>query len=73
MRDRNKKGNPLKKISAPSMPKGMTNGISESIKKIDLSKIDIDALTSAAQRVGKIGQQVGEVAEAAEETRKKHK
>jgi hypothetical protein len=47
------------------MPKG--------IKKIDLSKVDIDALTSAAKRVGKIGQQVGEVAEAAEKTRKKHK
>ena len=59
MRSQNHKSrNPLKKMSAPS---------------IDLSKIDLDSLTSAAQRVGKIGQQVGDVAEAAEKARKKHK
>jgi hypothetical protein len=64
MRGRNKTRNPLKKMSAPSVPKG----VSDSIKKIDL-----DSLTSAAQRVGKIGQQVGDVADAAEKARKKHK
>jgi hypothetical protein len=70
MRSRNNKTrNPLKKMSAPSMPKGMT----KSIKKMDLSKVDVDSLTSAAQRIGKIGQQVGDVAEAAEKTRKKNK
>jgi hypothetical protein len=70
MRSQNHKSrNPLKKMSAPSMPKG----VSESIKKIDLSKVDFDSLTSAAQRVGKIGQQVGDVADAAEKARKKHK
>jgi hypothetical protein len=53
-----KSRNPFKKMSAPS---------------IDLSKIDLDSITSAAQRVGKIGQQVGDVAEAAEKARKKHK
>ena len=59
MRSQNHKSrNPLKKMSAPS---------------IDLSKIDLDSLTSAAQRVGKIGQQVGDVAEAADKARKKHK
>ena len=61
MRSQNHKSrNPLKKMSAPS--------ITDSIGKIDL-----DSLTSAAQRVGKIGQQVGDVAEAAEKARKKHK
>jgi hypothetical protein len=68
MRGRNKTRNPLKKMNAPSVPKG----VSDSIKKIDLSKIDFDSLTSAAQRVGKIGQQVGDVADAAEKARKKH-
>ena len=59
LRSQNHKSrNPLKKMSAPS---------------IDLSKIDLDSLTSAAQRVGKIGQQVGDVAEATEKARKKHK
>jgi hypothetical protein len=33
MRDRNKTRNPLKKMSAPSMPKGMTKGVSKSIKR----------------------------------------
>ena len=61
MRSQNHKSrNPLKKMSAPS--------ITDSIGKIDL-----DSLTSAAQRVGKVGQQIGDVAEAAEKARKKHK
>lgn len=45
----------------------------KSMKKIDLSKIDLDAITSAANRVRSIGEQVGDVADAAEKTRKKHK
>jgi hypothetical protein len=40
--------------------------------KIDLSKIDLDQITSAARRVGAIGQQVGDVADAADKARKKH-
>jgi hypothetical protein len=69
MRGRNKTRNPLKKMSAPSVPKGM----SKSLDKVDLSKVDIDSLTSAGRRVGKIGQQVGAVAEAADWARKKSK
>jgi hypothetical protein len=69
MRGRNKTRNPLKKMGAPSMPKGM----SKSLNKVDLSKVDIDSLTSAGRRVGKIGQQVGAVAEAADWARKKSK
>jgi hypothetical protein len=69
MRDRNKTRNPLKKMSAPSMPKGM----SKSLNKVDLSKVDFDSLTSAGRRVGKIGQQVGVVADAADWARRKSK
>lgn len=69
MRDRNETRNPLKKMRAPSMPKGMA----KSLTKLDLSKVDIDSLTSAGRRVGKIGQQVGVVAEAADWARKKSK
>jgi hypothetical protein len=38
---------------------------------MDLSKVDIDSLTSAAKRVGSIGQLFGDVAELAENARKK--
>jgi hypothetical protein len=51
----------------------MPDGMSRSLKKLDLSKLDIDSLTSAGRRVGKIGQQVGAVAEAADWARKKSK
>jgi hypothetical protein len=64
MRERNHKSrNPLKRIGGPSAAKAMSG----------VSKIDVDSLTTAAKRVGKIGQQVGDVAEAAEKTRKKNK
>ena len=69
MRDRSKTRNPLKKMSARSMPKGM----SKSLNKLDPSKVDVDSLTSAGRRVGKIGQQVGAVAEATDWARKKSK
>ena len=59
------------------MPKGMSKsinkGMSKSLNKVDLSKVDMDALTSAGRRVGKIGQQVGAVAEATDWARKKSK
>jgi signal recognition particle GTPase len=60
MKNRNSSRNPLKKIGTPSIPK--------SVKKFDL-----DTVSSTAKRVGKIGQQVGDVAEAAEKARKKSK
>jgi hypothetical protein len=42
------------------------------LKKVDLSKIDLDAITSAARRARAIGEQVGDIADAADKTRKKH-
>jgi hypothetical protein len=56
---------PMKRLRAPSMPKAL--------KSVDLSKIDLDSLTSAAHKVRAIGEQVGDVADAAEKTHKKHK
>jgi hypothetical protein len=50
-----------------------SNGLSQAVKKIDLSKIDLDAITSAAHQVRSIGEQVGDLADAADKTRKKHK
>jgi hypothetical protein len=35
--------------------------------------VDLDAIMDAAHRVRSIGEQVGDVADAAEKTRKKHK
>lgn len=63
MKNQGSSKSPLKKLGGSSMPK--------SLKKVDLSKLDIETITSAAQRVGKIGKQVGDVAEAAEKARKK--
>lgn len=65
LKSRNQQRKPLSKLHVPSLPK--------SVKKIDLSKIDLDAITSAANRVRSIGEQVGDVADATEKTRKKHK
>jgi hypothetical protein len=58
---RNNSRNPLRKMKAPSLP------------KVNLSKVDLDKLTDAAYRVRAFGEQVGDVADAAQETRKKHK
>ena len=64
LRSRNDHKSPLKRLRAPSMPK--------TLKSVDLSKIDLDTITSAAHKVRSIGEQVGDVADAAEKTRKKH-
>ena len=45
----------------------------KSLKKMDLGKVDLQAITEAGRRVRSIGEQVGDVADAAEKTRKKHK
>ena len=65
LKNRNDSRSPLKKLRAPSMPK--------SLKNMDLGKVDLDAIMSAAREVRSIGEQVGDVADAAEKTRKKHK
>lgn len=65
LKGRNQNRRPIKRLSSVSMPKSM--------KKVSLSKIDLDAITGAARTVRSIGEQVGDVADAAEKTRKKHK
>jgi hypothetical protein len=52
-------------MKAPSLP--------QSLKGFDLGKVDLDKLTDAAHRFRSVGEQVGEVADAAEKVRKKHK
>jgi hypothetical protein len=62
-RDQNRR--PLKRLSSVQLPK--------SLKNVDLSKIDLDAITDAGRKMRSIGEQVGDVVDAAEKTRKKHK
>lgn len=65
LKSRNQNRRPIKRLSSVSLPK--------SVKNLDLSKIDLDVITDAARTVRSIGEQVGDVADAAEKTRKKHK
>jgi hypothetical protein len=65
LKNRTNQKSPVKRLRAPSMPKALKN--------VDLSKIDLDSITSAANRMRAIGEQVGDVADAADKTRKKHK
>lgn len=60
LKSRTESRRPVKRFRAVSLPKSVKN-------------IDLDKITSAARRVGSVGEQVGDVAEAAEKTRKKHK
>jgi hypothetical protein len=57
--------NPLKRLRGVSMPKPAT--------KLDLSKLDLDTVKSAAERVSAYGQQASDIATAVEKTRKKNK
>jgi hypothetical protein len=65
LRSRTESRRPVKNFRTRALP--------QSLKNIDFGKVDLDALTSAARRVRSIGEQVGEVADAADKTRKKHK
>jgi hypothetical protein len=65
LKSRNDSRRPLKALRSVQLPK--------SLKNVDLSKIDVDAVMDAARQVRSIGEQVGDVVEAAEKTRKKHK
>jgi hypothetical protein len=49
-----------------------TRALPKSLRHIDLSKVDLDAITDAARKIRSLGEQVGDVADAAEKTRKKH-
>ena len=62
---RNDSRRPLKALRSVSLPK--------SFKNVDLSKVDLDSVMDAARQVRSIGEQVGDVVDAAEKTRKKHK
>jgi hypothetical protein len=65
LKSRNESRRPLKALRSVQLPK--------SLKNVDLSKIDVDAIMDAARQVRSIGEQVGDVVDAAEKTRKKHK
>jgi hypothetical protein len=43
------------------------------LKSVSMPKLDLDAVMDAARTVRSIGEQVGDVADAADKTRKKHK
>jgi len=65
LKSRNDSRRPLNALRSVSLPK--------SLKNVDLSKVDVETVMDAARQVRSIGEQVGDVVEAAEKTRKKHK
>ena len=56
---------PIEKLRTRALPKSLRN--------IDLGKVDLEAITEVGRRMRSIGEQAGDVADAAEKTRKKHK
>ncbi|HSD24891.1 MAG TPA: hypothetical protein VLB79_11265 [Solirubrobacterales bacterium] len=65
LKSRNDSRRPLKALRSVQLPK--------SLKNMDLGKVDLDAVTSVARQVRSIGEQVGDVADTVDKTRKKHK
>lgn len=65
LKSRNDSRRPLNALRSVSLPK--------SLKNVDLSKVDLDSVMDAARQVRSIGEQVGDVVDAADKTRKKHK
>ena len=65
LKSRTENRRPVERLRFRALPKSFRN--------IDLSKVDLDAVTDAARRIRSLGEQVGDVADAAEKTRKKHK
>jgi hypothetical protein len=65
LKSRTENKRPIGKLRTRALPK--------SLKNIDLGKVDLEAITDAGRRIRSIGEQVGDVADAAEKTRKKHK
>ena len=47
--------------------------IGRPVANLDLSKVDLDSVKSAAERVSAYGQQASDIAAAVEKTRKKNK
>jgi hypothetical protein len=74
LKSRNDSRRPLKALRSVSLPKSLKNvDLGKSLKNVDLGKVDLNTVTSAARRMQSIGEQVGDVADAADKTRKKHK
>jgi hypothetical protein len=65
LKSRNQNRRPIGRLKSVSLPK--------SLKNVDLGKVDLKTVTSAMRQVASLGEQVGDVADAAEKTRKKHK
>lgn len=65
LKSRNDSRRPLHALRSVHLPK--------SVKNMDLSKVDVDKLMNTARQVRSFGEQVGDVVDAAEKTRKKHK
>lgn len=65
LKSRNQNRRPIKRLTSVSLPK--------SLKNVDLNKVDFDAVMSTAKQIRSIGEQVGDVVDAAEKTRKNHK
>jgi hypothetical protein len=65
LKSRTEHRRPVEKLRTRALPKSLRN--------IDLGKVDLEAITEMGRRVRAIGEQVGDVADAAEKTRKKHK
>jgi len=59
--------------SRRSIPSLKSVSLPKSLKNIDLGKVDLEAITDAGKKVRSIGEQVGDVVDATERTRKKHK
>jgi hypothetical protein len=56
---------PIEKLRFRAIPR--------SLRSIDLGKVDLAAIAEVGRRMRSIGEQAGDVADAAEKTRKKHK
>jgi hypothetical protein len=65
LKSRSQNRRPIKRLTSVSLPK--------SLKNVDLGKVDLDAVVSAAKQIRSLGEQVGDVADATAKTRKKHK
>lgn len=64
LKSRSDNRRPVDKLKTRALPKSLRN--------LDLGKVDLDAITDAAKKIRALGEQVGDVADAAEKTRKKH-
>ena len=65
LKSRTEHRRPVEKLRTRALPKSLRN--------IDLSKVDLHKIAEIGHRMRSIGEQVGDLADAAEKTRKKHK